>query len=120
MSLPGSFSEREILWPKTHLAAQMAAERYGINLGPRAAAQVARAVLECADDEYRVTGYIAREIEGPGALGELRKRLRRQAAIEVADAGLLPTALPRELIRRPLQPWELTEMRLIVPVRRPN
>jgi len=99
-------------------AAMEAAARRGIDLPPGVAAQVARAVLECADDEYRVKIQVAAEY-WPAARGKARERLGVQMAQELVAAGLLPAALPREVVTPGRQPWDTTTVEFVVPVRRP-
>ena len=99
-------------------AARDLALRQGFDLSPAAAKAVAEAVLECADGEHRVSMEVAGEF-WPDAGDRVRERLRRTLAIELADRELLPTALPREVVTRPANPWELVKVELVVPVRRP-
>ena len=102
-------------------AAQIAAARAGVELTPRTAEQIALAVLECADDEFRVIVQVAPSVaEDPEAIRMARERARRQLAWGLAENELLPVALPREVIGRPPVPWGMTEMHLAVPVRHPN
>jgi hypothetical protein len=95
-----------------------AASRQGIDLSPDTAKAVAEAVLECADGEHRVSMEVADEC-WPEAASTARRRLRHALAVELADAELLPTALPREVVTRPAQPWGLVKIELVVPVRHP-
>jgi hypothetical protein len=107
--------------PKTQRAVQDVAARYGISLPDHMAAAIARAVLECADDEHRVTCGVTPSIwERPDAKAAVTANLKRRMAVELADAGMLPTALPREVVTHPGgYPWEEIKVELVVPVRRP-
>ena len=102
-------------------AARDAAARYGVYLSPPAAEAVAKAVLECADGEHRVSVEVTPEVwDEPDVQAKVREHLRRQLSCELADTGMLPTAPPRELATRPRHSWETTRVELVVPVRRPS
>ena len=106
--------------PKTQRAVQAVAARYGISIHDHAAAAIAKAVLECADDEYRVSCGVTPEIwKRPDAKTAVTANLKRQMAAELVDAELLPTALPREVVTHPGYPWEVVKVEWVVPVRRP-
>jgi len=55
----------------------------------------------------------------PDAVKALDRNLHRQMAAELAEAGLLPTALPRKVVTRPGHGWEAIKVELVVPVRVP-
>jgi hypothetical protein len=105
---------------KPGAAAQEVAARYGIGLPDRVATAIAAAVLECADDELRVTMAITAELWGhPEAMKALDRDLRRRMAVDLMEAEMLPTALPRKVVTRSPHPWEPVKVELVVPVRRP-
>lgn len=86
----------------------------------RAAAAIAEAVLECADDEYHASCGISPEIwDLPEAREAVTKNLKQQMAADLVDAELLPTALPRQVVTRPVYSWEPIRVELVVPVRKP-
>lgn len=99
-------------------AAQDEALRQGVVLSQQVAVKVAAAVLEFADDEFRVRLEVAPEF-WPGHREDVLRRLRRQLAVELGDKELLPTTLPREVITYPDKPWENVRVELVVPVRHP-
>ncbi len=108
-------------WPVPYTAAdaaQDAARRHGMDLPRSIAEAVAAAVLECADDECRVSMEVAPEY-WPAAADTARTRLRRSLAIDLADRELLPVTLPREVLSNPPVPWKMVKVELVVPVRRP-
>jgi hypothetical protein len=101
------------------MAVMDAAARHGAYIpSPEAAAEIVRAVLECADDECRVSTQVAPELLAE-ALPGLRIRVRRQLMCELADRELLPTALPRQVITRSRRAWDSVKVELVVPVRHP-
>lgn len=123
-------SEYELVaTPKTTRAVMDVAARYGVPLYDHVAAQIAEAVLECADDDHRVHVEVAPELWGGFVTvspnhevrTHVRERLRRQLAVELTDLGLLPTALPREVVTHSAtRPWEPVKVELVVPVRHPS
>jgi hypothetical protein len=122
MSQPDSSPPAPVTWPDPYTpahAAQDAALRLGVVLPHPVAVAVAAAVLECADDEYRAEAFIAPEFAGvPDAMKALERRLRQKLAYDLAEAELLPTALPRKVVTRASQLWEPVKVELVVPVRR--
>lgn len=125
MSHPDS-SPSPLTWPDPYTPAHAAADaalRLGIGLPHRVAEAVAAAVLECADDEHRAEGFISAEIydskQRDDAMAAIERRLRQKAAYDIAEAGLLPVALPRKVVTRPAVPWEPVKVEMVVPVRRP-
>jgi hypothetical protein len=105
--------------PSTHRTVQDAAARYGIDIHDTAARAIADAVLECADSDHRVTMEITPETWGqPGVRTHVTDCLRRQLAIELMELGMLPTALPREVVTTTYAPWEVTKVEMVVPVRK--
>jgi hypothetical protein len=106
--------------PKPFAAAKSVAARYGVSLTNAAAEAIARAVLECADDELRVSCEVAEYLWGiPDAMRALDESLNRQMVADLVTAKVLPAALPRRVVAKPSQPWELIKVELVVPVRRP-
>lgn len=98
-------------------AAQDAALRHGVALGPATAQAIAAAVLEFADTEYRVSLGVAPEIWSiADARANVWRNLRRQLAYDLAGHELLPTALPREVVT-PGREWDPVKAELVVPVR---
>ena len=100
-------------------AVEHEARRFGISLPPGAAERIARAVLECADDEHRVTAIFMPDFRDTVLSGGYQRSLRHRLAIEVAYLGMLPTALPRQVVVDGRMPWEAGRVELVVPVRRP-
>jgi hypothetical protein len=96
------------------------AARHRCYLTAEAAAEIAAAVLLCADSTYQVRHAVTPEMADiPEALGSLRKSMNRQLAVGLLDAGVLPVTLPRETVMRPVASYGLTVIEYSVPVRRP-
>lgn len=96
-----------------------AAARTGIKIGWREAEQIAAAVLDYADDEYRVRAEFSAGNSGYALDDRYQESLRRRLASEVMEAGMVPVAAPRRVVRDPGPwGWENGYVELVVPVRR--
>jgi hypothetical protein len=115
MEIPVSIPVTELL-PNTVQAAMAAAARSRVILTPGVAANIAAAVLECADGEHRVRLEVASQL-WPQVRKVALKRLHIQMASELVVRKLLPTALPREVVYGSRFEWEPMAVELVVPVR---
>jgi hypothetical protein len=100
---------------------QTAAVQYaGEPVSESAARQIARAVLECTDGEYRSLHSVdAGMWERREVRDSLRQHMRRELFVKLADEGLLPAGWPRELIKEFAGvAGGMVDVELIVPVRR--
>src|SRR5579859_7911171 len=102
-----------------------AAARHRCYLPPDAAADIARAVLFCADTEYTVRHAISEDLrltaaETAALMDSLERRMHRQLAAGLLEAGVLPVTLPRKITHAPRGPWGgVTVVEWTVPVRKP-
>jgi hypothetical protein len=98
--------------------AQYAALLHRCSLTHEAAVAVAQAVLEFSEGTYSLAMELAPGWdERPDYRDHALRGLRRSLAIDLDDNGLLPTALPTEVIRPGPAPRHLTTVELVVPVR---
>ena len=107
--------------PKMAAAIQAASRRCaGIHMATGAAEEIARAVLEYADDEYRIRQAIAGEMwTRQDVRDQVRDHMRTQLFVDLARKGLLPAAWPRELVRQfAALGGDVVNVELTVPVRR--
>jgi hypothetical protein len=112
---PGPPVARNAIEAVKHGAARYA----GADIHDEAAEKIARMVLECADDHYRLTHVTAQEIwNDQDSRDSLRQHMRRQLFVELGDKGVLPVAWPRELVSPGSPPDVFVQVELIVPVRR--
>jgi hypothetical protein len=99
-------------------AAQYAALMHRCGLTREAAVAVAQAVLEFSEGTYSLAIEVPPDWEERSAYREHALRgLRRALAIDLDANGLLPVALPTEVIRPGREPGELITVELVVPVR---
>jgi hypothetical protein len=117
-------TQPDVLVPlKAAAAVRAAALRYaGVDVDDTAAGKIARAVLECADDECRIRQALDADMWAQQDVRDsVRQHQRRALFIELADRGLLPVTWPREVIvHQPGHPpgCAMTTVELSVPVRR--
>jgi hypothetical protein len=106
-------------------AVQRTGARRGITIDRETAEQIAKAVLRASDTYAQVEVAVTDDVyddlvRDPGHFASVRKRMRRQLAVEALEDGLLLTRLPHEIIDRPPAPegWYKRRIRLIAPARK--
>jgi hypothetical protein len=90
-----------------------------VHIATAAAEEIARAVLEYADGEYRCLHSVQSGMwERQEVRDSLRQYMRRELFVKLADEGLLPAGWPRETVRELAGMGGMVDVELTVPVRR--